>query len=119
MQLEKRTKKDAGAAPDAELIVVKLRRIHDFFYNYYVFPKSQENAFSSADVMLAIEYMISKASKLRMPLAICISLGTNMAGSDGSSSLEEYISRVSRDNWSMYLCCRSEMRVMLDIMQVV
>ena len=85
-----------GAAPDADLLVVKLKRIHQFFYDYYVLPESQENAFSAADVMLAIDYMIDKASALEMPLSICISLGTNMSGHDNFTILQEYINFVSQ-----------------------
>ena len=85
-----------GAAPDAELLVVKLRRVHQFFYDFYVIPESQENAFSEADVMLAIDYMIDKASELNMPLAICIGLGSNMSGHDGLTVFQEYINFVSQ-----------------------
>jgi len=84
-----------GAAPDADLLVVKLRRIQQKFYHLYCLPDGQENAFSSVDVMLAIEYMINKAISLGMPLAICIGLGTNMSGHDGFSVLSEYISTIS------------------------
>ena len=85
-----------GAAPGSELIIVKLRRLHPYFYNYYLIPESQENVFSAAYIMLAIEYMITKAHELSRPLSICIGLGTNMAGHDGFSILEEYIRRVSQ-----------------------
>lgn len=84
-----------GAAPEADLIVVKLRRMHNFFYEFYVVPESQENAFLGTDIMLAIEYMIDKAAELDMPLSICIGLGSNMTGHDGFSNLEEYIASVS------------------------
>ena len=85
-----------GAAPDADLLIVKLRRVQSFFNNFFCIPESQENAFSSADVMLAIEYMIDRASRLNMPLAICIGLGTNMTGHEGVSVLGEYISVISQ-----------------------
>ena len=85
-----------GAAPDAELLVVKLRRLHPFFYDNFSIPEGFENVFSAADVMLAIEYMLDKASALQKPLAICLGLGTNMAGHDGYSILEQYINRVSQ-----------------------
>ena len=85
-----------GAAPDADLLVVKLRRLEKFYNNFFCIPESQENAFSSADVMLAIEYLIDRANQLKMPLAICIGLGTNMSGHDGFSVLGEYISVTSQ-----------------------
>jgi len=85
-----------GAAPDAELIVVKLKKANQFFYNFYSVLESQENAFISIDIMLAIEYMIGKANELRMPISICIALGTNMSGHDGFTVMEEYITRVSQ-----------------------
>ncbi|MCL2859375.1 MAG: hypothetical protein FWF46_02145 [Oscillospiraceae bacterium] len=84
-----------GAAPDAELLVVKLKRMHPYFYNFYTIPESQENAFLAADVMLAIEYMIDKANSLNMPLTICLGLGTNMSGHDGYALIEGYMSRIS------------------------
>ena len=87
-----------GAAPDADIIVVKLRRIQKFFYNFYLLPDSQENAFSGVDVILAIEYMIDRAIRLNMPLAICIGLGSNLAGHDSFSFLDEYISITSQIN---------------------
>ena len=85
-----------GAAPEADLLVVKLRRANKFFNDFFCIPESQENAYSAADVMLAIEYMINKANSLGMPLAICIGLGSNMSGHDGSSTLSEYISVISQ-----------------------
>lgn len=84
-----------GAAPDSELIVVKLKRLHQYFYDAYVIPESQENVFSTADLILAIEYMVNIATVLGMPLAICIGVGTNMSGHDGFSIGELYIDRVS------------------------
>ena len=85
----------AGAAPDSELIVVKLRRLHKFFYHEFLIPDSQENVYSSADVMLAIDYMLDRAHELKMPIAICLGLGSNMGGHDGFTILEQYISSVS------------------------
>jgi len=84
-----------GAAPDADLLVVKLRRMQQALSNLYLIPESQQNVFSAADVMLAIDYMIDKANALRMPLAICIGLGSNMSSHDGFEVIEEYIARIS------------------------
>jgi len=84
-----------GAAPDAELLIVKLRRMHEFLYDYYHIPESYENAFSGVDVMLAIEYMVDKAKELGMPLTICIGLGSSLTAHDGFENLDKYIAGIS------------------------
>ena len=84
-----------GAAPDADLLVVKLRRMQQDLSNFLFIPESVQNVFSEADVMLAIDYMIDKANALGMPLAICIGLGSNMSPHDGYAVLEEYIAGIS------------------------
>ena len=85
-----------GAAPDAEIIMVKLRKAREFYLQRFNIPPEQENAFSSADFMLAVQYMVSKAEKLRRPLAICVALGTTQGSHDGFAHGEEYLSSLSR-----------------------
>ena len=84
-----------GAAPDADLLVVKLRRMQQALSNLYLIPDNVQNVFSAADIMLAIDYMVDRANELRMPLAICIGLGSNMSGHDGFEVIEEYITGIS------------------------
>ncbi|MCL2704477.1 MAG: S8 family peptidase [Defluviitaleaceae bacterium] len=84
-----------GAAPDAEIIAVKLKKARPFDRRRVLIPREQENAFSSDDFMMGIQYILDKAQELRRPVAICVSLGTNMGGHDGFSTLERYLSRVS------------------------
>jgi len=84
-----------GAAPDAEIIAVKLRNARPFDREYFQIPSAQENAFSSDDFMMGIQYIVDKATSLRRPVAICISLGTNSGAHDGLLPLARYISRVS------------------------
>ena len=84
-----------GAAPDSELIVVKLKRANPLDYERLLIPTEQENAFSSADVIMGVEYITEKAAELGRPVAICIPLGTNIGAHDGGSSLEGYLSRVA------------------------
>jgi hypothetical protein len=95
---------NAGAAPDAEIIAVKLRRVSPFYTDVFVVPPDQENAFESIDVMLGIEYIIEKANALGRPVAICLSVGTNQAGHDGFSLFEEYLARISHQA-GVVLCC--------------
>jgi subtilisin family serine protease len=84
-----------GAAPDAELIVVKLKPARPYFREYYLVPPEQENAYESSAVMVGIEYILTKARELNRPVVICIGVGTNLGGHDGFGLFEQYISEVA------------------------
>lgn len=84
-----------GAAPDSELIVVKLKKARNFALDLFAVPKEQENVFSSIAVMIGVEYIIQKARELNRPVVICLGLGTNFGSHDGFSIFEEYLSRIS------------------------
>ncbi|MDP4120928.1 MAG: S8 family peptidase [Bacillota bacterium] len=84
-----------GAAPDAELIIVKLRKARQYYLDYFLVPPGQENVYESSDLMFGINYIIEKAHSLGRPVAICISVGTNLGNHDGLGILNSYISRIS------------------------
>lgn len=84
-----------GAAPDAELIVVKLKKARDYYLKKYLIPPEQENAFESSAVMLGIDYIIRKAQQLGRPAAIIIGVGTNLGGHAGFSPFEDFIEAAS------------------------
>ena len=68
-----------GGAPEAEFIIVKLGK-PDF-----------EGFVRNIEIMLALRYVLDKATKLGKPVAINISIGTNSGPHDGSALLEQYI----------------------------
>ncbi|QHI73983.1 S8 family serine peptidase [Aminipila terrae] len=80
-----------GAAPDSEIIMVKLKKSYPFYLDNYLVPAKQENAFSSTSVMLGVEYILQKAAELNRPVVICIGLGSNYDSHDGESLLEDYL----------------------------
>ncbi len=84
-----------GAAPDSELIVVKLKEAGNFIRNNYLVPEDNRNVYESTSVMLGIEYILQKARELNRPVAICLGVGTNLGSHDGTSLFEQYISTVS------------------------
>jgi len=84
-----------GAAPESELIVVKLKKARKFYLERFAVPEDQENAFESSAVIIGIEYILAKAKALNRPVAICLGLGTNMASHDGLSIFEQYLSTIS------------------------
>lgn len=84
-----------GAAPDAEIIAVKLRKARPFYLEKLCVPPEQEFAFESSAVMVGIEYILQKARQLNRPVVICFGLGSNFRGHDGYSIFEEYLSGIS------------------------
>lgn len=84
-----------GAAPDSELIVVKLRPARNFWRDQFLIPPEQENAFESTSIMIGIEYILTKARQLNKPVSIILALGTNSGGHDGFTLFEEYLTAIS------------------------
>lgn len=84
-----------GAAPDAEIIAVKLRKARTYYLERNAVPSWQENAYESTSVMLGIEFVLEKARELNRPVVICVGLGTNIGLHDGFSIFEEYLWTIS------------------------
>ncbi|MDR3240167.1 MAG: S8 family peptidase [Clostridiales bacterium] len=83
-----------GAAPMAGIIAVKLRKAHRYHLKRTMTPESVENIFSGSDIMMGIEYILEKARRLSMPVAICVGLGSNQSSHAGIIPLDDYLSRV-------------------------
>lgn len=84
-----------GAAPESELIVVKLRKASPFYLNWFAVPSWQQYAYESTDIMIGVEYIVKKARELDRPVVICIGLGTTFGAHDGFSIFEEYLSNIA------------------------
>ena len=93
-----------GAAPDAELIVVKLKRAGPFHYEQFLVPERQENAYTSSDLMLGAQYIIDKADELGCPVVICVAVGSNFGGHNGFNAAEEYLTKISGINGVAVVC---------------
>lgn len=84
-----------GAAPDAEIIAVKLRKARPFYREMYCVPEDQQEAYESSAIMVGVEYILKKARDLGRPVVICIGMGTNFGSHDGYSVFSEYLRGVS------------------------
>ncbi len=94
---ESKNKTFIGVAPDAELIVVKLKQSNKALREYEFIPNNVPS-YSSADLILGLEYLYEKSVELNKPLAICIGMGSNNGFHNGLSILERYISSISVKN---------------------
>ena len=84
----------SGVAPQADIIMVKLKQAPKSLRDFY-FVNRDENRYSEVDIAQGIRYLINKAVLLGRPMVICIGLGSNQGGHDGSSNLELYIETLS------------------------
>lgn len=85
----------SGAAPEAAIIVIKLKQAKQYLRDFYLLPRDVP-AFQENDVMFGIWYAMKTAMSLQMPLSVCIGLGSNMGAHRGSSPLAQYLSSASR-----------------------
>lgn len=97
-----------GAAPDADLVIVKLKECPPYLRDYYVIPDNVP-AYSEADIMMAVRYADSFATVFTRPVVICLGLGTNIGDHAGSSPLSRYLSNISiRRSRAVVVCGGNE-----------
>lgn len=80
----------SGAAPQAELVVVKLKPAKEYLREYFL-VREDAIVFQEDDCMLAVRYLQEQAGKLGRPLVVCFGLGTNQGGHDGHTPLDEVL----------------------------
>lgn len=83
-----------GAAPDADIVVVKLKECKDYFRRFYLVPEGVP-AYQENDIMLGVKYADSFARLFIRPVVICLGLGTNMGDHAGSSALSRYLDSIA------------------------
>lgn len=83
-----------GAAPEATLIVIKLKQAKQYLRNFYLYPPDTE-VFQEDDVMLAIAFAIRWAKELKMPLSICLGIGSSQGAHLGANALSQYVDYVA------------------------
>lgn len=97
-----------GAAPEADLVIVKLKECKRYLREFYLLPEKVP-AYQENDIMLAVQYADSFAESLRRPVVICLGLGTNMGDHTGSSALSTYLNVVAvRRSRAVVVCGGNE-----------
>lgn len=83
-----------GAAPLADIAVVKLKGAKQYLRDYYLID-NQAVAFQENDIMEAVKYLQRMAVAFERPVVIVLGLGTNMGSHDGTSALDSYLNTVA------------------------
>lgn len=83
-----------GAAPEADIVVVKLKECKEYLRRFYLVPDGVP-AYQENDIMLGIKYADSFARLFTRPVVICLGLGTNMGDHSGSSALSRYLNSIA------------------------
>lgn len=80
----------SGAAPEASLIVVKLKQAKAYLREFYLYPESAE-IFQENDVMLGVAYAARFAREMGTPLSVCLGIGSSQGAHEGTSPLCQYL----------------------------
>lgn len=83
-----------GAAPDAQIVAVKLKGCKRYLRDYYLVPEGVP-AFEEQDIMLAVKYADSFADTFRRPVVICLGIGTSFGDHSGNSVLSRYLNSIA------------------------
>ncbi len=85
----------SGAAPLAQLAVVKLKEAKQYLRDYYFIPQTAP-AYQENDILLGIDYLNRLAAELSLPLVLIVALGTNQGSHGGDSYLEQYLDEIGQ-----------------------
>ena len=83
-----------GAAPEATLIIIKVKPAKQYLRNFYLYPPEAE-VFQEDDVMMAIAFAIRQAKELGVPLSICVGIGSSQGAHLGTNALSQYVDYVA------------------------
>lgn len=84
-----------GAAPEASIAVVKLRRAPTYLYEFYQVDE-ECIAYSENDIMLGVRYLLDVANREKKPLVICLGLGSSYGPHNSESPLMQYLNQVAQ-----------------------
>lgn len=83
-----------GAAPEAEMVIVKLKEAKEYLREYY-FVDCDARCYQENDLVAAVFYLQKVQEELKRPLVICLAVGTSLGGHGGYSILSEYLQNVA------------------------
>jgi len=93
-----------GAAPEAEIAVVKLKSAKRYLREYYLVAEEVE-AYQENDIMQAVRYLEGMAIVFKRPVVIVLGIGTNMGDHAGNSPLGAYLDKIAAKRSRAVIVC--------------
>ena len=93
-----------GAAPGADIVIVKLKEAKEYLRDYYFVP-GNVTAYQESDIMLGVKYADSFGISFGRPVVICLGFGTNMGDHAGNSMLAQYLNRIAEKRSRAVVVC--------------
>lgn len=85
----------SGAAPEAMLIIVKVKPAKKYLREFYLFPAEAE-LFQENDIMMGMDVAVRIANDRRMPLSLCLGIGSSQGAHIGKNLLSLYVDYISQ-----------------------
>lgn len=97
-----------GAAPDAQIVVVKLKEAKPYLREYYKIPE-EAVCFQETDILCGLKYIDNFARTFEQPVIICLGIGTNSGDHMGTSMLSLYTNTIAnRRSRGLVICGGNE-----------
>lgn len=93
-----------GAAPDADIVVVKLKQAKPYLRDFYMIPAGVP-AYGETDIMLGARYADRFVEQFRRPVVICLGLGTSFGDHQGSGPLPRYLDAIAAKRSRAVVVC--------------
>lgn len=93
-----------GAAPRADIVMVKLKQAKPYLRDYYLIAENAE-AYQENDIMEAVKYLEQMAVVFQRPVVIVLGVGTNMGNHTGASPLGDYLNRIAAKRSRALVVC--------------
>ena len=93
-----------GAAPEADIVVVKLKPAKQYLRDFYMIPPGVP-AYEETDIMLGVHYAEQFVDMFYRPIVICLGIGTNYGDHAGSSPLPSYLDSIARKRSRAVVVC--------------
>lgn len=97
------TSQFSGAAPDSLIAMVKLKPAKKYLRDYFLIQDSAA-AFQETDIMMGLRYLLSLSLSKKLPLVLCIGLGSNQGDHNGTTPLDRLLDYFI-DYQGCFCCC--------------